>query len=57
MNERTSLEARLWESTRKLETEKTRYQDMLVQVRTEEKQKYEEVCAILRWNPYRNISD
>lgn len=57
MNEKTSLEARLWESTRKLEAEKTRYQDSLVQVRTEEKEKYEQVCAIQRLNPYRNISD
>lgn len=54
---KTSLEARLWESTRKLEAEKTRYQDMLVQVRTEERQNYEEVRAVLRWDPCHNILD
>ena len=57
MNEKANLEAKLWESTRKLETEKTRYQDMLVQVRAEEKQNYEEVSAVLRWNTYRNCLD
>ena len=48
LKEKTNLEARLWESTRKLDAEKIRYQDMLVQVRKEERQSYEEVCAVLR---------
>ena len=57
LKEKASLEARLWESTRKLEAEKTRYEDMLVQVRTEERQNYEAVCAVLRRDTYYNILD
>ena len=57
LKEKTSLEARLWESTRNLESEKTRYQDKLVQMRKEEKQNYEEVCAALLWDSYHKLVD